>query len=226
VAEVACDVAGAFMALSTGDLTGAAGELERPLQLLATLPDSYVVPHTLGCAAIVFAQRGDPDAAQLGARAVTAARRFPARQVLIMALSRAAEATVLSGSRPDARPLVVELVETLRHVGARRWVAEAHELAAIVFGDDQPDTAAIALGAAARLRRELDEPSGPAFLLGEALEGARQRIAAALGPDMARHLATGAGVPVDEALATVAARLFLSIDVVDREVLPGAFLES
>ena len=44
----------------------------------------------------------------------------------------------------------------------------------------------------------------------------RQRTGAALGPDMARHLATGAGLPVDEALATVAARLSPSIGLIDK----------
>jgi hypothetical protein len=52
------------------------------------------------------------------------------------------------------------------------------------------------------------EPPGPAFLLAETLELARQGLVAALGADeLARHGATGAALPVDEALAVVAARL-------------------
>jgi hypothetical protein len=203
-----CDIAWAFLAMSTGDLAAAARALERPLAIVPTMPDSYLVPHALGCAALILAQTGDPSAARLGEDAVVAARRFPATQVLVLALARAAEACMLAGRPADARPFVVELVETLCHLGARRWVAEAFELAAIVFGEDRPDTAAVALGAAGRLRRELDEAPGPGFVLSEALESARRGIAAALGPDaLARRLAAGSALPVDEALAAVASGL-------------------
>jgi predicted ATPase/DNA-binding SARP family transcriptional activator len=203
-----CDTGWAFLAMSTGDLEAAARALERPLQVLPTVPESYLVPHTLGCAALILAQTDDPSATRLGEEAVAAARRYPAPQVLVMALARAAEAAVLSGERATARSFVVELVQTLRHLGARRWVAEAFELAAIVFGEERPETAAVALGAADRLRRELGETPGPAFVLADALEEARGRIAAALGADaMPEHLATGSALPVDEALAVVAGRL-------------------
>lgn len=203
-----CEVNRAYLELASGDLEGAARSLQRPLEIAATLPDSYLVPHTLGCAAIVQARTGDPDAASLGAQAVAAARRFPVPQFLVMALARAGEAAVLSGRLADARPLVVELLETLRDLGARRWVAEAHELTAIVFGGVQPETASMALGAADRLRRELGETSGPAFLLSDALKAAREQLIGTLGPDeLERHMATGAGLPVDEALAMVAGRL-------------------
>lgn len=78
-----------------------------------------------------------------------------------MALARAAKTAVLLGRPDDARTLIVELVDTLRQLGTRRWVAEANELTAIVLEDDQPDTAAVALGAAERLRTALGEPAGP-----------------------------------------------------------------
>ena len=159
-------------------------------------------------ATLVRACRGDASAARLGGEAVVSARRFPVSQVLVMALARAAEAAVVSGEPTDARPNVVELVETLRQLGARRWVAEALELAAIVFGDDQPDTAALALGAAERLRAALGESPGPAFLLGEALAAANERIESRLGTQgFAMEKARGANLPVDEALAFVAGRL-------------------
>jgi hypothetical protein len=125
-----------------------------------------------------------------------------------MALARAAEAAILLGMPAEARPLVIELVETLRQLGARRWVAEAHELAAIVFCGDQPETAAAALGAADGLRRALGEPAGPAFLLGEALDAATERIRNTLGAEgFAQQKTRGADLPVDEALAFVAGRL-------------------
>jgi predicted ATPase/DNA-binding SARP family transcriptional activator len=206
--EAACGMGWAWMALSAGDFDRAAEALERPLQIIATDRDNFLVPHVLGCATLIRAHDGDPSAARLGAEAVASARRFPVPQVVVMALARAAEAAVVSGQPADARPLVVELVETLRHLGARRWVAEALELAAIVFGDDQPATATLALGAAERLRAALGEVPGPAFLLGAALATANERIKSRLGTEgFALEKARGADLPVDEALALVAGRL-------------------
>jgi predicted ATPase len=207
-AEIDNDRMSAWMALSTGDLEGAEQFVRRALESLASAADNPQVPHTLGVAALVRAQAGDRSATRLGEEAVAAARRFPVPQLLVMALARAAETAILSGTPADARPLVVELVGTLRRLGARGWVAEAYELAAIVFGGDQPETAAIALGAADRLRNALGEPAGPAFLLGPALEAAGQHVLSALGPDeFAAQKATGASLPIDEALALVATRL-------------------
>ena len=206
--EAGCGFSWAWMAISTGDFDRAAQALERPLEIMRTAGDNYLVPHLLGCAALVRAHAGDPSAVLLGNEAVASARRFPLPQVLVMALSRAAEVAVVSGRAVEARPLVVELVDTLWHLGARRWVAEAHELAVIVFGDDQPETAALALGAAEHLRAALGEPAGPAFLLGEALRAASERVLGRLGAErFAQHKARGANLPVDEALALIAGRL-------------------
>jgi predicted ATPase/DNA-binding SARP family transcriptional activator len=208
LAEAACGLYVFWMALSTGDFDGAEEALEAPLRILRTANDNYGVPHVLACAALVRAHNGDPSATQLGAEAVTRAREFPASQVLVMALVRAAEAAILLGTPVEARPLVVELVDMLRHLGARRWVAEAHELAAIVLCGDQPETAAVALGVAGSLRRVLGEPTGPAYLLGEALATASERIRNALGTArFTQQKARGANLPVDEALALMAARL-------------------
>jgi hypothetical protein len=205
--RLACERMWAWTVLSAGDLDGAAQALEQ-LEHLAMAADSPHVPHSLAFAALVRARQGDPSAARLAAEAVDAARKFLVPQILVMTLARAAEVAVLSGRPADARPHVVELVETLRQLGARRWVAEALELAAIVFGEDQPDTGAIALGAAGELRRALAEPAGPAFLLGEALDTAIGGISDRLGTEaFAQEKARGASLPVDEALALVAIRL-------------------
>jgi predicted ATPase/DNA-binding SARP family transcriptional activator len=211
LAEAACGLYWFWMALSTGDFDRAAEALEAPLRILHIANDNYGVPHVLACAALVRAHNGDPSATQLGAEAVARAREFPASQILVMALVRAAEAAILSGAPVEARPFVVELVDTLRHLGARRWVAEAHELAAIALCGDKPETAAVALGVADRLRRVLAEPTGPAYLLGEALDTATERIRNTLGTEeFAQQKARGANLPVDEALALVAGRLAAS----------------
>lgn len=82
------------------------------------------------------------------------------------------------------------------------------DVAAIVLGDDQPETAALAIGVAGCLRCALGEPADPAFLLGEALEAATERIRDRLGADgFAQQKSRGANLPADEALAFVAGRL-------------------
>ena len=150
----------------------------------------------------------DPWALELAAEALAATRKFPVPLAVVMALARAADAAVLLGRPDDARPLIVELADTLRQLGTRRWAAEAHELAAIVLADGQPETAAVALGAAYRLRSELGEHAGPTVPLAGALATATDRISRALGPEeFASQKAKGATFPTDEALALVAAGL-------------------
>ena len=205
--QLACERMWAWTLLSAGDLDGAAQALEQ-LERLAIGGDSLHVPHSLAFAALVRARQGDPSAGRLAAEAVDSARKFLVPQILVMTLARAAEVAVLSERLADARPHVVELVKTLKQLGARRWVAEALELAAIVFGEEQPDMGATALGAAERLRLALAEPAGPAFLLGEALDTAVRGISDRLGTEtFALEKARGASLPVDEALALVATRL-------------------
>jgi len=197
----------AMVALATGDFDKAAQALDRPLETLHAT-DSYLLPAAQGTLALLRARAADPSALVLAGEAVAASRKFPVPQVVVMALARAAEVAILLGRPDDARPPLLELLDTLRQIGARRWVAEVHELAAIVLGDEQPDTAALALGAAERLRRALGEPPGPAFLLAGALAAATEGIRSALGPEeFSSQQARGAVLPVDEALGLVAAAL-------------------
>ena len=204
------DLGWVMVALAGGDFEAAARALERPLQLLRAAGDTHMLllPMAQGQAALLRAQAGDASALQLATEAVAATRRSPVPQAAVMALARAVEVAVLLGRVHDARPLLLDLLETLRQLGARRWVAEAQELAAIILGNDDPDTAALALGAARRLRTALNEPSGPVFLLAGCLEATVDRVCGALGP--AAFLAAeseGATLPVDAALARVATRL-------------------
>ncbi|MCA1847136.1 MAG: hypothetical protein LC792_28880, partial [Actinobacteria bacterium] len=66
IGEAACGLYWAWMALSTGDFDRAAEALESPLRIMRAASDNYLVPHVLGCAAIVRAHSGDPSATQLG----------------------------------------------------------------------------------------------------------------------------------------------------------------
>src|SRR5205823_1156617 len=114
--EMTCERMLAWMAMSEGNLDEAARLLQHPLELLSAFPDSLHVPHTLGCAALIRARRGDPSALDFAADGVASARRFPVPQVLVMTLARAAEVAVLLERPFDARPHVVELVTTLRQL--------------------------------------------------------------------------------------------------------------
>jgi predicted ATPase/DNA-binding SARP family transcriptional activator len=206
--EAVYELGWAMLALATGDTDAAARALERPLERLSTATDTYLLPMAQGNAALIRARAGDPTALELATEAVAATRRFPVPQAVVMALARAVEAAVLLGRTDEARPLLIDLVDGLRQLGARRWVAEAEELAAIVLAEDQPETAAVAVGAAERLRSALGEPAGPAFVLAGALEAAVDGIGAALGPaELSSRRARGAALPVDEALAMLATGL-------------------
>lgn len=122
----------AWIELLSGDVEAAQRSVQRLLESLASAADTPDVAHHLGTAALVRARAGDRSATRLAGEAVAVARRFPIPQVLVMALARATETAVLLGTSADAKPHIVELVDTLRHLGARSWVAEAYELAAIV----------------------------------------------------------------------------------------------
>ena len=88
---------------SAGDLEGAQESVRRPLEFLASAADT---PQSrTRCASPPWCEpAGNHSATRLGEEAVAAARRFPAPQLLVMALARAAEAAVLLGNPPDARP--------------------------------------------------------------------------------------------------------------------------
>lgn len=137
-----------------------------------------------------------------GTRAVAVARALPTKQLLIMSLVRSAEAHLLAGDKPGARPLVVEALTLLRALGTFRWVAECHEIAAIVLAEDDPPAAAVELRAAAHLRDLLGEPAGAGFVLGPALAVTEQQVVVRLSArDLARCSELAHSVAIDEAIA-------------------------
>ncbi|HZD14089.1 MAG TPA: hypothetical protein VE196_02945, partial [Pseudonocardiaceae bacterium] len=87
-------------------------------------------------------------ALRLAEEAVSTARGLPARPVLAMALTRAAETALLAGQPRTAADILVELLGVVADLGGRRWVADALETAALVLEAEQ-DTgrAAAILGA-------------------------------------------------------------------------------
>jgi predicted ATPase/DNA-binding SARP family transcriptional activator/class 3 adenylate cyclase len=142
--------------------------------------DEWFVTHVLATLALVSALAGHTATTQrLAEEAVETARRLPTCQVLVMALTRAAQAAVLSGHPENAKSVLTELLRVLRDLGFQRWVADALEMTAVVLVATEPARAATMLGAARSLRESLDE--SPGVFISDDLERCRQQAAAALG---------------------------------------------
>jgi glutamate mutase epsilon subunit len=126
---------------------------------------------------------GDVDRSEaLAEEAIRIARGVPLRQVLVVALTRAAQAAVLSANHSRARLVLAELLRLLRDLGARRWVADALDATALVLEtDDRLEAAARLLGASESLRRTLSESSTGLPALVARVSACRDRIAERLG---------------------------------------------
>jgi hypothetical protein len=182
-----------------GEYTQAHQHLEAALTL-GPLGD-WLLAHVLATQALNSALIGRPDSAErLAHDAVRAAHRLPACDVSVMALTRAAQAAVLSGRIQSARSVLTDLLELLSTLGFQRWVADALELTAIVLAATDPARAATLLGAARTPRELLGEPT-PSFMSGQVAE-CGQRIAAALGAQRhAEHEQAAQNMTIHEALA-------------------------
>jgi predicted ATPase len=181
-----------------GDYTQAHQHLEAALTL-GPLGD-WLLAHVLATQALNSALIGRPDSAErLAHDAVRAAHRLPACDVSVMALTRAAQAAVLSGRIQTARRVLTDLLELLSTLGFHHWVADALELTAIVLSRTDPASAAALLGAA-RTPRELLGESTPIFM-SDQLAGCQQRTAAALGAQpYVEHEQAGPNKTIHEAL--------------------------
>jgi predicted ATPase/class 3 adenylate cyclase len=192
----------AWIALARGDAVAAQRHWDRYFAVDSD-KEEFMEAHALAGLCLVEAQLDDPDKAEaLGEAAICTARRCPARQVLVMALTRAAEAAIVAGRRQRAELVLAELLNLLRDLGGRRWVAEALELAALLIATSDPTAAATMLGAAEALRSALGEPANPAGVLASRIEECRRRIADHLGPSgLDRALREGRSMATDDAIA-------------------------
>ncbi|HEY1973370.1 MAG TPA: hypothetical protein VGH89_35845, partial [Pseudonocardia sp.] len=140
------------------------------------------------------------DIDRLVEKAVRVARRLPAGEQIIKALTRAAQATLLSGHTSSARGFLTALFGVLRELGFQRWVADALELTAILLAEAQPTHTATLLGAAGSLRESLAET--PAPFITDDLNRSRQQATEALGPvNYGVHERHGRNMTSHEALA-------------------------
>jgi tetratricopeptide (TPR) repeat protein len=169
----------------------------------------WITPHVLAGAAPLIAL-SDPDRGRLLAEeGVRAARSLPARMILAMSLARAVEANVVVGDRDHAARTLVELLILLRDIQARRWMADALEIAAVVaFEDHAGEPSARLFGAATALRDALGETLGGVRVVAAEVRRCRAEAEALLGPTrFAEQLAHGRTASTDTAIAEALAGL-------------------
>lgn len=171
----------AWSALAGADAARAKHHLDRSLALISPPGEGVVLTaHVLAALGLTEATLGATErAAAMADRALVIARAFPLQGVLAMALTRAAETAVLSRRWSDAEPLLHELLGVLLKLGARRWLAEALEVTALLLEANGRWVAASQMMASAvRHREELGEPCGGGLpVMVAALDACQQRLA-------------------------------------------------
>jgi hypothetical protein len=170
--------------MAAGRLDEAGAHFEQALAQQTDGEDTKAArPHVLAALAIVVALTGDADRAQaLAEEAVTVARGTRLRQILVVALVRAGEVAVLTGRPERARAVLLEVLGTLSDLGARRWVADTLEAAALLLdAHDRFEATARLLGSSDALRVALHEPQIGLPHLSARLAICRDRVEAALG---------------------------------------------
>lgn len=171
-----------WVALAADRVDEAGFHFERAL-MQQTDGGELLRPHVLAALATVAALAGDEDRAEaLGDEAILMARGVPLRQILVAALVRASEVAVLTSRLGQARAVLLEVLGILRDLGARRWVADTLEAAALVLeAHGGVETAARLLGTSDALRLALNEPVVGLPALSASLAACRNRIETALG---------------------------------------------
>jgi tetratricopeptide (TPR) repeat protein len=199
-----------WVAVAEGDFDRAQRHFERIIDFArqGRLWD-WLTPHVLAGAAPLVAL-SDPDRGRLLAEeGIRAARSLPARMILAMALARAVEAHVVVRDRDHAARTLVELLTLLRDIQARRWMADALEIAAVVaFEDHAGEPSARLFGAATALRDALGETLGGVRVVAPEVRRCRAGAEALLGPQrFAEQVAYGRSASTDTAIAEALAGL-------------------
>jgi non-specific serine/threonine protein kinase len=168
-----------WAALIEGDCDQARSHFEQAVEVARSDPlGEWLEPHALAALGLLVALAGDKQhAIHLAEEAIDVARGLPARPVLAMTLTRAAETSILVGEFPRAAGILVELLGVLTDLGTQRWLAEALETAAVVLETEQDaERASTILGAADHLR-----DAAQVQIIAEQVQHARNRLAGALG---------------------------------------------
>jgi tetratricopeptide (TPR) repeat protein len=195
-------------ALEAADLEQA-GEQARNALMLTDQTSNFAQAHGRALLALVEASAGRVVLAHQHAdAAVAAARLIPGRRTLVMALTRAADAAVVSGQPQAAQPHLDELLGILRDLGTQSWAAEALELTAIVTAPTRPEAAAVLLGSADSLRGLLREERGGHAVVIKRLAACRHQVVTRLGEaDAAAQARHGMTMHLAEVLTYARAEL-------------------
>ena len=169
--------------IASGDVQGAMRSLEEGLDIARRGFNRLLTPHFLAALAPLAAMTGDSKRAEaLAEEAVqsSAPLRLPA--IRVMSLTRACEARILTGDTSRARATLRQLLELLRDLGGRRFVADALEMAALVAEQEGRSAVTARLLAACRAMREADgEPFGGTRTVSPLVRACDQRVHESLG---------------------------------------------
>jgi hypothetical protein len=178
--------------MTAGDVAGAGRHFRCALAFSegATGYD-VLIPPTLSGLALADAAEGRTVAALAGARkAIESARPLAGSAFLVMALLRAAQAAAVAGEPAPAE--LREMLHLVRRQGGRHWVSEALTVAALFHeAQRRHDLAARLLGGAIGVAEALGENPEPIPVVGTLVQAARQRLATALGPELAEQESVG-----------------------------------
>ncbi|HKS53454.1 MAG TPA: tetratricopeptide repeat protein [Pseudonocardiaceae bacterium] len=179
-----------WAALMEGEYDRARDYFEQAVEVARSDPlGEWLEPHALAALGLLLALAGNNQRAiHLAQEGIDAARRLPARPVLAMTLTRAAETAVLAREPRRAVGLLVELLGVLTDLGTQRWLAEALETAALVLEAEQDaEGASTILGVADQLH-----DAAKLQIIAEQVQHARGRLTNALGAQhFALHQARG-----------------------------------
>ncbi len=173
--------------LARGRHEEAADRFRRVLELGRRSRRHDLVAHAAAALAPLAVVAGDAgQAVELADEAVRTARRLGLRHVLVMALTRAAEAHVLLGHHDEAGVALRESLEMLQESGGEAWLADSLELAALVGSEHHRGDPARLLGKSRALREASGETAHARLVQGE-LAGCERRVATALGTAAFSH---------------------------------------
>ena len=170
----------------------------------------WLAAHALAALAPMTLLLGEPErAVALAEEAIAAAHGAAEHNIVVMALTRAAETMLLARQSRRAGEILEELLELLHDMGSRRWLADALEMGALVLESRGDLGAAVeVLVVAERLRAASGEQGGGVRALAAEVRAGRERLVAAVGPArLAEHEAQCRNLLPEAAAAELLARL-------------------
>jgi predicted ATPase len=177
-----CDEHLGWVSVVEKDFDRAEGEFGLALQTARQIHDDWLATHAMAALAPVWVRTGLPAAGgDVADRALDLARHLANEGLLLMALTRAAEAAALGDDWRRAAPLVLETALHLRRSHGHRWLADTLEIGALLVERDEPGLGASLLRAAEVLRRSSDEHLGGRRVATVEVRACRRRLAQA-GP--------------------------------------------